>query len=484
MRGSQHCVAIEGETEPIDGGCHDARADAERHMAALSAAEPGARAAAGARIIRPTTPAGCSCQGACTSCATTAHAAAAVEPLSAPFPAPEYPTAEMFERPAWLERGQGLTVMDDGTVAGYFHDGPGSCIIGAPGYPGQCTEPTPSPTGYAAFHQNGPITLADGSTMRVGVIGQVGGHANPYVSASVASRHYADPSCQRILCVAHDDFDEQRQWHGAFIAGVLVPGLTYGDVAQVQRSALSGDWRPMDAEWWDRNGVSRQAAAAVGFFDCIGPTLVTRPGLPLVRAYRSGARAASVLGGLGGVHLEAAVLSSARPDEGDLMQTITLADGTVLEVPDGSTIESREGGVLAVTLPPAAAPVAAAPADAEPAAEPAPAPEPQTELVGRMAAIEGTLTEVVVPFIEEQRAVQEAEIETRRAALAEPVELPAEPVEPHDYADIGGNGTCDDCGVVEIEHDAAMVAAGRGWPVGEKNREPKRPFPVGKKKRK
>lgn len=362
--------------------------------------------------------------------ALTAHAAAATEPFETPFPVPEYPAAEMFERPAWLERGQGLTIMDDGSVAGYFHDGEG-CIIGAPG----CVRPTPSPTGYAGFHQQ-PQVLADGSSIRVGVIGSVGGHANPYVTASSASRHYADPNCQRIVCRAFDDFDERGVYRGAYIAGVLVPRvgaeqrpITFADVAAIRRCSMSGDWRPMEPEWFDRNGVTRQAAAAVEFYDCIGPTLVTRPGLALVRAYRQGARAAAVLGGLGGVQLQPVLdLSQLHDDpEGATMQTIMLGAGdsapTTLEVPDGSIIESRPDGSVSVTVPDAPAAATAA-ADTPPTDEP-PAPAAiDPEFVARVASIETAVHDRLIPFIDGCEAVAVAELDARRAALEAPVALP------------------------------------------------------------
>lgn len=220
------------------------------------------------------------------SCGGHARTAAVVEAFTEPYPIPEYAPASWFDEPTLdeLPPGEGLTILDDGRVLGYFWESD-SCMLGLPGWPERCTTPTHSPTSYAAFHQQDYVT-ADGTTVRVGAIGQVGGHASPYVGAGVAQKVYADPGAQRIVARAYDRPD------GSVIAGALVPGLTYGDVAQIRRSALSGDWRPMDDKWFERNGVNRAAAAEVEFYDCIGPTLVTRPGLPLVKAYRN--RAAAV----------------------------------------------------------------------------------------------------------------------------------------------------------------------------------------------
>jgi hypothetical protein len=122
----------------------------------------------------------------------------------------------------------------------------------------------------------------------VGAIGNTQGHFEND-SASVAIDKYANPDAQLIIARAYDD---ER---GGYIAGALVPGATYGDVALLRRSALSGDWRTF------RHGdqVGRAAAAADGW-DCIGPTLVTRPGLPMFRRVAA-AGGLVILGGKGGV---------------------------------------------------------------------------------------------------------------------------------------------------------------------------------------
>lgn len=412
-QGSQWCVVKDGETQPVPGGCHPTQSDATAHMRALYAAEPGVSASAIIRPASAAH-AECSCstqqaaltpgadlstkqrktlagtgtamkdgsypirnatdlanaiasigragpKGSPRYIAVKAHitsrartlgltsklpaawhvrSAALTEPFDVPFPRPDYvPRSWYTEVPEWLTPGQGLTISDEGQVAGYFYQA-GACLIGHPGWPDDCTSVDPSPTGYAAFHQQDEV-CDDGEPIRVG--GIVPRHASPYGTIEQAQSHYDNPDAQRILACAYDDE------HGGLVLGAVVPGLTYGDVAALRRCAFSGDWRQFDAPWFDRNGVGQAAAAAVDFFDCIGPVLVTRPGLPLVQQFQR--QGSVILGGVGGVDVEdeSAAYDALRPG-GHAMQTITLADGTVLNVPDGSTIESHEGG-MAITLP-------------------------------------------------------------------------------------------------------------------------------------
>lgn len=342
-------------------------------------------------------------------------------PLAETFPIPEYAPAEWFEMPSEdeLAPGQGLTITDDGRVFGYFWEGD-SCMLGLPGWPDVCTAPTHSPTNYAAFHQQDYVT-ADGETIRVGAIGNVGGHASPYASVSVAQKVYADPEAQRIVARAYD-----VPGKGALIAGVLVPGLTYGDVAQLRRSALSGDWRPMEDAWFKRNEVPAQAAAAVQFYDCIGPTLVTRPGLPLVKAYRSARTAAAppvILGGLGGVQL-------ADGEGVPYMEPETIE----IEIPDGADPETItaavEDALAARTAAPGPVVAGGGAADTQ-----NPDGSQPGSIEERVGMIERFLTEVVGPFIQDSQngeaavrtAAVLAEIDATRIDLPgeEPIPLPA-----------------------------------------------------------
>lgn len=259
--------------------------------------------------------------------------AAATEPFDSPFPVPEYPPREWFDGPPdWVEdwrRDHGLgpsrdastgimklTVTDDGRVGGWFYEH-GQCIVHQ-----QDACPGPSPTRYAAFHQQ-DVILDDGSAMQVGVIGNTHGHASPWLDYVQAQRHYADPDAQMIVCRAGDD---ER---GGWIAGSIVPGLSFADVAMLRRSGLSGDWRPMPSSWWKSHGVTAAQVRQAEGYDCVGPTLVTRPALPLVKSFAAsvGARAAAILGGAAGIQLADEVMEVAR------MATtrVTLPDGTLIE---------------------------------------------------------------------------------------------------------------------------------------------------------
>lgn len=296
--------------------------------------------------------------------------AAAVGPLDQPFPVPAYPPADWFhDRPDWLTPDTKISVDDEGRVAGYFYNA-GQCLVHNHG---AC--PSPSPTGYSAFHQQ-HVATADGELALVGVIGNVNGHANEYAPVSVAQAHYADPDAQLIECRAYDDE------HGGFILGSLVPHATHGDVALIRRSALSGDWRPMPPEWFEAHGVSARTAALCEYFDCIGPTLVTRPGLPLVRRF-----AAAILGGCGGI------------DQGATMEptTIELPDGTKITTPPAApAVAPGPHPVPAAQAAVDTAAATAAPGDPmPPAADDQPSEDGDVaELKGRVDALESAVEEL------------------------------------------------------------------------------------------
>jgi hypothetical protein len=296
-------------------------------------------------------------------------AAAATEPLSEPFPVPAYPPASWFtDRPDWLVPGAKLAVADDGRVAGYFYDA-GQCLVHDRG---AC--PKPSPTEYAAFHQQ-DVAVDDGTLLKVGVIGNVGGHASPYADVTSASEHYANPNLQLMSCRAYDDE------HGGFILGAMVPAVTYGDVALVRRSALSGDWRPMPDEWWRAHGIQASVVRSCEGYDCIGPTLVTRPGLPLVTRYPR----AAALGGLGGIQLE-------EPMPGE----------TTIDLGNGVTVKTTN--LVQPNTPPGPHPArtAASPPGAPPAADndattpdtPAEEEQEDTDTEQRLAALESAVSDL------------------------------------------------------------------------------------------
>lgn len=246
--------------------------------------------------------------------------------LDEPFPVPAYPPRDWFEGPPeWVAPWRAaaglapaseggilrLTVTDEGRIGGWFFNA-GQCLVHDAN---AC--PKASPTRYAAFHQS-DVLCSDGTMLDCGVIGMTHGHQSPWLDWKEAQRLYADPTAQKILCCAGDD---QR---GGWIAGAVVPGTTYGDVALMRRSGLSGDWRPMPAAWWTDHGITASVVRDAEGYDCIGPTLVTRPALPLTRNFSYDGRAAAILGGSAGIELDVSrfsridrerivVLASAEP---------------------------------------------------------------------------------------------------------------------------------------------------------------------------
>jgi hypothetical protein len=268
-----------------------------------------------------------------------------------------------------------IQVTDEGRVGGYFFQAD-ACLL----HDHEAC-PKASPTQYAAFHQQSQV-LDSGEMLRVGVIGNTHGHADPYGTIEAAQAHYSDPSAQLMVGRAGDNE------HGGWFAGVLVPDLTYGDVALIRRCALSGDWRPMPQSWWAAHGIPRRAVAECEGYDCIGPTFVNRPGLPLVRQYAR----------------TAATLARWAPSTPEVTVIVTLPNGTVI---DGEN-ESVESIVAAMQAagPPTDAPEEEAPAD------------PMAEYDTRLAAVEEALGQVV-EWINGQQEAQAAAIEAALLPLPE-----------------------------------------------------------------
>lgn len=191
-------------------------------------------------------------------------------PFAELFGAPDYAPHSWSKKPDWLEPGQGLTVLDSGQVAGYFFDAD-TCIIDGSR---ECWKAPPSSSGYAAFHQSDWMTDEGELLSRfAGLIGNTGGHAGTRRGRE-ALEFYQNPNLALMQVRAGDDE------HGGWVAGRLLPHCTFADVDLIRRSALSGHWEffvthPTQASApWPRKGQ----------YDCLGPTLVNRPGLPLPMA--------------------------------------------------------------------------------------------------------------------------------------------------------------------------------------------------------
>lgn len=333
----------------------------------------------------------------------TPYLAAQMAPLAEPYPTPAYVPHDWL-LPSEFARSDRLTISDEGRVGGRFYQA-GVCIIDGTD---DCWEPPPSPSGYALFHQ-GSIVTDDGELrdLYVGAIGNVHGHASAFVDGSTAVAHYADPSAQLIVCRAYDDD------RGGYIAGALVPGVTYGDVALLRRSALSGDWRSFRAG--DRVG---RVAAASGGYDCIGPTLVTRPGLPIIREIRAASAAPVYVGGMGGVPEPDAESESTRlaTTEESTVSRVTLRDesGQTFTLDGVEVVPDGDGeSITAAPFPPGDG---GGPPDAPAEKGPAPTAEWAKSIEGRLDKIESALDELV--------ANARAQVEGEVAALAAVPALP------------------------------------------------------------
>lgn len=201
------------------------------------------------------------------------------------FPiASKFSTSTFMERPDWLVEPVGedrpkLKVLPDGTAAGYFVQW-GECILDGSD---ECWSAGPSPSGYELFHQ-GSVETTDGDWVDVGVIGGVGGHADPLSSVRGAVGYYSDISKQLLVGRCHED------GYGAWFQGHVLPHRFSDPMrALLNRSSLSGDWR-----WVPTRTASGQVRSD---YDCLGPWLVTRPAFPLRRGDRiPSARVAAVPG--------------------------------------------------------------------------------------------------------------------------------------------------------------------------------------------
>lgn len=125
-----------------------------------------------------------------------------------------------------------LTITADGQVMGHAAVW-GSCHTG---FPGRCTQPPTSPSGYKYFH-TGALELADGSTIPVGRLTFDGPHASMTASRAQAAAHY-DNTCKVGAYVTAKDGK-----HGIWITGALKSGLTDADLQSLRAAAPSGDWR-------------------------------------------------------------------------------------------------------------------------------------------------------------------------------------------------------------------------------------------------
>lgn len=357
--------AVVKDSDGSVSGCHPTRDAANSQLAALYASEPAMTGSAD-----------CGCGGH----NVPSFQAAATEPFDTPYPVPPYPPAEWFlEPPDWLTTDKKMSIDDEGRVAGFFYH-QDQCLVHNHG---AC--PRPSPTHYNAFHQSEVIT-ASGVPMTVGVIGNVGGHADDYAPVLDAMAHYSNPDYQLVVCRAYD-FPE-----GGVILGAVLPTCTYGDVALLRRSPLSGDWRPFPDQWFTAHGI--QASISDGY-DCIGPTLVTRPALPLIRQFAASIR-------------EDTVMADARIEvPGGIVITTNTPPGVV-------PAPTPAAAILAASPPPPGAPPATAPKTA-PKSDTTPADD-DSDIEARVSALEDAVQQII-QILQDGQDAQMAAIEAAAKPL-------------------------------------------------------------------
>lgn len=151
------------------------------------------------------------------------------------------PDPDAFDDPR-LKKLTALTITDvqpDGYrhVYGHLADWDG-CHAG---FSNVCVPPFRSQTDYAYFN-TGEIECADGKLVAVGklMFSMDGGkHADTFLNAAEASKHYDDSTKVGAFVRAGTDA------YGTWLAGVVRPGLSDIEVQHLRSHPPSGDWRPI-----------------------------------------------------------------------------------------------------------------------------------------------------------------------------------------------------------------------------------------------
>lgn len=172
--------------------------------------------------------------------------------------APVRPPREWFENPR-LNGPTPLVVTAEGRVYGHLAAW-GTCHTGK----NRCVTAPRTATGYRYF-LNGSALTADGSMVKVGKITLGTGHADTRLGWIPAADHYDNTgSAVAVVASGEDRF-------GIWVAGALTPETTEERAAELRRSPLSGDWRPIN-----------------GSLELIAALAVNAPGFPIVSLTASG----------------------------------------------------------------------------------------------------------------------------------------------------------------------------------------------------
>lgn len=144
--------------------------------------------------------------------------------------APMYPPESWFKNPQ-LSGPTPLTLNDDGQVFGHIATWNTNHISMA----GR-QKPPRSKNNYKYF-RTGVIRTEEGTDVPVGQITLTGGHADPYLDAASAIKHY--DSTESAVC----DVSAGEDRYGIWVAGCLRPDVTESQIRSFRAAAPSGDWR-------------------------------------------------------------------------------------------------------------------------------------------------------------------------------------------------------------------------------------------------
>lgn len=241
---------------------------------------------------------GSSKDGICAACGGAKHMTASAAGL-----APLKPPRDWFyvEEP---DEPTPLTVTADGRIFGHAAIW-GSCHTG---FPGRCTQPPPSPSGYSFFHL-GQVETEEGEMVDVGRITMGTGHASLTASREQAAAHYDNTGMVAGFVRAQDGE------HGIWVCGAARSDAPAEKIASLRAAAVSGDWRR------PRPGQP---------MEMIGLLAVNVPGFPVPRA--QAALAASAFGESIDALLAAGINAVTEEEaEAQLEVLLSLLDGSIDE---------------------------------------------------------------------------------------------------------------------------------------------------------